>query len=240
VPRAKPAPLAAQHPPPLAAAGDPRLRQLRLRYHRAQGTTRQGRTYHYYRCGGTDASRRPHGQACSNRPTRLDELDELVWREVLRLLENPALIQAEIDRRLQSLRNEHPTSHRREGLEHELVRARRALERMIEAYQEQLITLDELRERSPALRRREATLQAELDTLENELHDAETYLKPTETLESFRARLGTNAQQLTIEQRRQIARLLVRGRRRRGPNHHPPLDPHPQRPPAAGLAIAFR
>ena len=98
-------------------------------YHRAQGTTRQGRTYHYYRCGGTDASRRPHGQVCTNRPARLDELDELVWREVLRLLEDPALIQAEIDRRLQSLRNEHPADQRREGLERELTRARRGLER---------------------------------------------------------------------------------------------------------------
>ncbi len=179
-------------------------------YHRAQGTTRQGRTYHYYRCGGTDASRHTHGQVCTNRPARLDELDELVWREVLRLLQDPALIQAEIDRRIQSLRNEHPASQRREGLERELTRARLGLARMIEAYQEQLITLDELRERSPSLRKREATLQAELDALENELHDAETYLKLTETLDSFRARLGANADQLTIEQRQQIVRLLVR------------------------------
>jgi site-specific DNA recombinase len=179
-------------------------------YHRAQGTTRQGRTYHYYRCGGTDASRRPHGQVCSNRPARLDELDELVWQEVLRLLENPALIQAEIDRRLQSVRAAHPASQRREGLERELVRARRSLERLIEAYQEQLITLGELRARTPAVRKREATLQAELDALDAELHDAETYLKLTETLESFRARLGANTQQLTIEQRQQIVRLLVR------------------------------
>jgi site-specific DNA recombinase len=179
-------------------------------YHRTQATTRQGRTHHYYRCGGTDASRRTHGQVCTNRPARLDELDELVWREVLRLMEDPALIQAEIDRRLQSLRNAHPASQRREGLERELTRARRGLERMIEAYQEQLITLDELRQRSPSLRKRETTLQAELDALENELHDAETYLKLTETLDSFRARLGANADQLTIEQRQQIVRLLVR------------------------------
>ena len=179
-------------------------------YYRSQTTTRHGRVYHYYRCSGTDGSRRLHGQVCANRPARMDELDELVWREVLRLLEDPELIQAEIRRRLESLRVEHPAGHRREGLERELVRARRAVQRLIEAYQEELISLDELRARSPALRKREATLQAELDALDADLHDAESYLKLTETLESFRARLGTNAEQLTIEQRQQIVRLLVR------------------------------
>jgi site-specific DNA recombinase len=179
-------------------------------YYRSQTTTRQGQVYHYYRCSGTDGSRRPHGRVCANQPARLEELDELVWSEVLRLLDDPALIQAEIERRLESVRVEHPAGQRRAGLERELVRARRAVERLIEAYQEELISLDELRARSPALRKREATLQAELDALENELHDAESYLKLTETLESFRARLGTNAQQLTIEQRQQIVRLLVR------------------------------
>ncbi len=179
-------------------------------YHRCQTTTRQGRVYHYYRCSGTNGSRRPDGQKCHNRPARLDELDALVWSEVLGLLENPELIQAEIQRRLQSLRVEHPAGHRRDGIERDLVRARRAVERLIEAYQEELISLDELRARSPALRKRQATLQAELDALDAELHDAESYLKLTETLESFRARLGTNAEQLTIEQRQQIVRLLVR------------------------------
>jgi site-specific DNA recombinase len=179
-------------------------------YYRSQTTTRQGRVYHYYRCSGTDGSRRPHGQVCGNRPARLEELDELVWSEVLRLLEDPALIQAEIQRRLDGLGVEHPAGQRREGLERDLTRARRAVERLIEAYQEELISLDELRARSPKLRKRQATLQAELAALDAELHDAETYLKLTETLDSFHARLGANAEQLTIEQRQQIVRLLVR------------------------------
>jgi site-specific DNA recombinase len=129
---------------------------------------------------------------------------------VLRLLDDPALIRAEIQRRLETLRVEHPASHRREGLERDLVRARRTVERLIEAYQEELISLDELRARTPALRKREAALQAELDALDAELHNAESYLQLTETLESFRARLGANAQQLTIQERQQIVRMLVR------------------------------
>ena len=62
----------------------------------------------------------------------------------------------------------------------------------------------------PELRRREATLRAELDALDTDLHDAETYLKLTETLDAFRARLSANAENLTVEQRQEIVRLVVR------------------------------
>lgn len=210
-------------------------------YHRAQTTTRQRGIYHYYRCSGTDGSRRLNGQVCTNRPARMDELDELVWSEVLRLLEDPELIQAEIQRRLQSLRVEHPAGRRRDGLQHDLVRARRAVRRLIEVYQQELISLDELRDRSPALRKREQTLQAELDALDAELLDAESYLKLTETLDSFRQRLATNVETLSIEQRQQIIRLLVRDVLvAEDKNHHSPLDPGPPKPPNSGFFTAFR
>ena len=51
----------------------------------------------------------PAGPPCDNRPIRQDLLDGLVWAEVLRLLEDPALIQQEIDRRLTAARAHCPT-----------------------------------------------------------------------------------------------------------------------------------
>lgn len=129
---------------------------------------------------------------------------------MLALLENPELIKAEIDRRLQALRSEHPATRRRDGLQRDLTRAENALRRLIDGYQEQLITLEELRARMPELRRRETTLRGELDAVDGELHNAETYLKLTETLDAFRARLSANAESLTVEQRQEIVRLVVR------------------------------
>jgi site-specific DNA recombinase len=179
-------------------------------YYRSSTRSKAGIVHHYYRCSGADGFRRPEGRVCAARQVRVDEIDELVWAQVLALLENPELIKAEIDRRLQTLRAEHPASHRRDGLERDLTRAQNALRRLIDGYQEQLITLEELRARTPELRKREATLRAELDALDAQLHDAETYLKLTETLDAFRARLSANAEQLTIEQRQEIVRLVVR------------------------------
>jgi site-specific DNA recombinase len=179
-------------------------------YYRCSTRSKNGILREYYRCSGTDGHRRPEGRVCENRPVRLPELDELVWQRVLALLENPALIQAEIDRRLQTLRTEHPATRRRDTLKRDLARAKNAIRRLLDGYQEQLVTLDELRARTPELRKREATIQAQLDALDAELHDAETYLKLTETLDGFRARLTANAENMTIQQRQQIIRLVVR------------------------------
>ncbi|MHB1833362.1 MAG: hypothetical protein ACYCXW_00200 [Solirubrobacteraceae bacterium] len=129
---------------------------------------------------------------------------------MLALLEDPALIQAEIDRRLKTMRATHPAASRRDALERDLARAQNAIRRLLDGYQEQLVTIDELRARTPELRKREATIQAQLDALDAELHHAETYLKLTETLDGFRARLTDNAESLPVEQRQQIIRLVVR------------------------------
>jgi site-specific DNA recombinase len=179
-------------------------------YYRCSTRSKNGKLREYYRCSGTDGHRRPEGRVCDNRPVRLDEVDELVWTRVLGLLEDPSLIEAEIERRLTNLRDAHPATGRRDALQRDLTRAQSALRRLLDGYQEQLVTLDELRARTPELRNRETTLQSQLTALDAELHDAETYLKLTETLEGFRARLSTNAGNLTTEQRQEIIRLVVR------------------------------
>jgi len=162
-------------------------RECGYAYYRSSTRSRAGIIHHYYRCSGSDSFRRPEGRVCASRPVRVEEIDELVWTQVLALLDNPALIRAEIERRLSTLRAAHPASHRREGLERDLVRAQNALRRLIDGYQEQLITLEELRARTPELRKRETTLRAELDALES-----------------------ANAENLRIEQRQEIVRLVVR------------------------------
>jgi len=164
----------------------------------------------YYRCIGQDGWRHIGGRVCQSRPVRADELDPLVWGEVRRLLEDPALVRAEIDRRLAALRTEHPAARRRETLERDLHRAEGAIARLIEAYQEQLISLEELRARTPTLRKRQTALRAQLDALETELHDAETYLELADTLEGFLGRLADGLDQLNIEEQQRILRLVVR------------------------------
>ena len=164
----------------------------------------------YYRCIGQDGWRHPDGKRCTSRPVRADELDPLVWAEVRRLLEHPELVRSELDRRLAALRTEHPAARRRETLERDIARADAAIARLIEAYQEQLISLDELRARTPELRKRQTALRAQLDTLDAELHDAETYLQLADTLEGFLGRLADGLDTLDTAGQQRILRLVVR------------------------------
>ena len=56
---------------------------------------------------------------------------------------------------------------------------------MVEAFSEQLITIDELRGRMPGLRAREAGLRGQLDALDSQLADRDAYLKLANDLEGF-------------------------------------------------------
>src|SRR6516164_665990 len=62
------------------------------------------RKIHYYRCLGSDAWRHLGGPVCDSRPIRQDLLDQIVWQEVIHLIEDPTLIRAELDRRLDAAR----------------------------------------------------------------------------------------------------------------------------------------
>ena len=56
---------------------------------------------------------------CDNRMVRQDLLDQIVWTEVIRLLEDPTLIQQELDRRLAAARSSDPTKKREQSLQRE-------------------------------------------------------------------------------------------------------------------------
>ena len=67
-------------------------------------TRTSARKIHYYRCLGSDAWRHLGGAVCDCRPVRQDLLDRIVWQEVIHLIEDPTLIRAELDRRLDAAR----------------------------------------------------------------------------------------------------------------------------------------
>ena len=102
-------------------------------------TRSSARLIHYYRCIGSDGWRHLGGPRCKSRPVRQDLLDQIVWSEVIRLLEDPALIQQELDRRLAVARAADPTKQREQALQREWVRVGKSIERVLTAYQEDLL-----------------------------------------------------------------------------------------------------
>jgi len=81
---------------------------------------------------------------------------------------------------------------------------------MIEAFGEQLITIDELRARETNLRARETNLRNQIEALDSQLADREAYLKLAADLEGFLTHLHAKAEASTVEERQRVLRLLVK------------------------------
>ncbi len=174
-------------------------------------TQTSARKIHYYKCIGSDSWRKLGGPVCDNgRFIRQELLDQIVWTEVIRLLEEPALIHQELDRRLAAARTSDPTAKREQSLQRELTHVGKGIERLLTAYQEGLLSLEQLRERMPALRHRQQTLSAELQAIADRTNDRAAFLRLAETLTAFLARLRSAAETLSVMERQKIVRLLVK------------------------------
>jgi site-specific DNA recombinase len=137
-------------------------------------------------------------------------LDQFVWAEIIRLLEDAALIQAEIDRRREVARCADPLRKREEELRREEARLEKSIERLVTAYQEGLVTLPQLRQRMPELRKQAQAIDLELQSLTMAAVDEAKYLQLAESLAGFRTKLRARAETLDVRERQQILRLLVK------------------------------
>ena len=125
-------------------------------------------------------------------------------------MEDPTLIQQELDRRLAAARASDPTKKREQSLQRELIQVGKGIERLLTAYQEGLLSIEQLRQRMPALRNREQMLRSELQAITDQINDRAAFLRLAETLTAFLARLRSNAEMLDVAERQRIVRLVVK------------------------------
>jgi len=174
-------------------------------------TQTSARKIHYYKCIGSDSWRKLGGPVCDNRQfVRQELLDRIVWAEVIRLLEDPTLIRQELDRRLEAARSADPTKKREQSLQRELTQVGKGIERLLNAYQEGLLSIEQLRDRMPLLRQRERAIRTEIQAIVDQTADRAAFLRLAETLTSFLARLRSAADTLSVTERQRIVRLVVK------------------------------
>ena len=178
-------------------------------YYRTTTTTTAGNKIYYYRCLGSDDYRYQGGRVCANKPVRADYADKVIWDHVTALLADPALIRAEIGKRLERARTSDPVTRKRGQLEQALAKTGTSIAAMITAFSEQLLTIDELRARMPALRARETGLKDQIAALDAQAADRDAYLKLAGDLEGFLGRLRGSAATATVEDRQRVLRAVV-------------------------------
>jgi len=178
-------------------------------YYRTSTHTSKRKIY-YYRCLGSDDYRHVNGRICQNKPIRQDYLDKVIWEQVVRLFEDPELIREEIQRRIQEIHNSNPTKKRKEVIDKQIARQQKGIEKLLDAYQEGLLELEELRSRMPDLRNRKQALLSELRALVATDADQQTFLRLADNIGDFLERIRGTANTLNVLDRQKILRLVVK------------------------------
>ena len=178
--------------------------------YRVSTTTSAGKKIYYYRCVGSDNHRFEGGRVCGSKPLRVDMLDDLVWSHLIELLQTPTLVEAEIEKRKQASRESKLNMRRQKGLQEEIRRLESQINRMLDAYQEDLLTLDELRQRTTPANKRLGTARTDLANAKAAAIDEERLDTIGQDVENFLRCFQLREERLTVEEKQQIVRLLVK------------------------------
>ncbi len=171
-------------------------------------TSAKKRIY-YYRCFGSDAYRFEGVRKCECKPVRQDYLDNIVWQQIVQLLEDPMLIQREVEKRVEETKKASPVLKQKEAILKQRNKLSKSMDKLLDAYQEGLITIGQLRIRMPELQKRVNATDKELENLKNHELALDQRLQYLDA-QSFTDQLGVNVNQLDIKEKKKILRLLVK------------------------------
>jgi len=147
---------------------------------------------------------------CAAHPVRVEAIDDLVWEQTCKLLEQPELVLQEYTRRTQKKqRQQHDvkellTKKKREVKQRELEK-----ERLLDLYQTGQVGLKENEFRLKSIRAKITKLHDECALVEKDAKEEHHRLQLIEQFTVFAQRMTTNLSTLGFAERKQIVRLLV-------------------------------
>ena len=167
-------------------------------------------TYLYYCCAGKDPVTVGRVERCPSRRVRADRLDALVWTLVCELLQDPQVIlqeyalwqQVQCGQQGQFQEQLDRIDTQRHNLE-------RQLQRLIDAYQQEIITLQDLSTRREQITQRLQGFEQERKNLEQQRDTTIKWEHIAANIVQFRALLGSHIDQLSFEDRQAVVQLLV-------------------------------
>ena len=168
--------------------------------------------HRYYHCQKHDRLRAGgEERRCPERNIRANELDAFVFEQVRRALLDPAQLvageRAVIAGAPQT--DDELIAAQLAGLERKLAQAAHERARLVDAYQAELIELDELTRRSQALAARHADLAAERDALRERRAELSRQNRLRRGLAGFAERIAASLDELDFDARQRLLRLVI-------------------------------
>jgi site-specific DNA recombinase len=172
------------------------------------GQTR--RTYSYYTCvGKAHPSRSSRDEVCRSRLIPMRQLDELVWSDLCDLLTHPEVLTAALERAQSGEWLPQELQARRDNLRKARGALTNQLERLTDAYLNQVMGLEEYRRRRQHLEERLEALNQQERHLEVQVHRQDELAAITMYMGQFCQRVQQGLAQATFEQKRQLVELLI-------------------------------
>jgi site-specific DNA recombinase len=179
---------------------------------RYNGGAAQKRKYGYYRCAGTEAHRFGGQKVCANKSLRQDLLDAAVWNDVRALLSDPARVRDELQRRLGG-GGDQPDAQAQQAhkkLSAQVEKVRRAIARLIDAYEEGLMDKGEFEPRIKSAKMQLAQWQGQLQQQVDQQAQAREMKLMIDNLQTFAQHVHSGLENADWPTRRQIITTLVK------------------------------
>jgi site-specific DNA recombinase len=177
-----------------------------LVYHGPGRASKRPTQKYYYRCPGLDRYRFGGVRMCTSRALRAEELEEAVWKDVCDLLSDPSRLEREFARRQQEVEDEpaaRPVTQMRQ-------RVQQSISRLIDAYQEGMLSREEFEPRLGRARQRLASLDRELAAAAQRDQEQVNFQEVVRDFRVFAQRVRTGLAQADLATRMRIVRWLVK------------------------------
>ncbi|XBH03585.1 recombinase family protein [Singulisphaera sp. Ch08] len=166
-------------------------------------------THRYYKCHGKDTVARDRACRCTQTPAKVAELDAAVWDHVKSLLEDPGMLAAQFEGFLGASQAREDGQSEVRRWELQLQRLDREEQRLVDAYQAEVIDLAELKARREKIQWHRHVLATQRDQ-EQRLHAERQAAKAVwADLKSFCRRVCDRLDEATFTERQGILQLLI-------------------------------
>ncbi len=166
--------------------------------------------YAYYVCHGkhlTLATLRE--EKCSARSIPVEQLDELVWKDVCEVLTHPKQIADALARTQGGHWLPQALQARRENLRKARVSVEQQVERLTDAYLAKVLELDEYKRRRLELEQRLQAIAEQVRHLETDVQRHDELSAMVQAIEAFCQRIVQGLADASFEQKRQLIELLI-------------------------------
>ena len=155
-------------------------------------------------------TRRKHSERkCTSNSINQELLDQSIYNEVLKLLQRPDLIKEELRRRSEEVSGSNEVEQKEILIKKELFKISQERDRLLDAYQEGVMNLEELGKRNGCMNTRKNDLERSLQSIKALKFQCIENGNLEQNFDAILKRMELTADSLSFQEKQKIVRLLV-------------------------------